>query len=339
MSGFLPTDCLRCYGAAALLVLDVVGAMPVHAQQTQRPAGYPSRPIRIVLGISPGGGTDIVARAVAQKLTERWGRAVVVDNRTGAAGTIAFELVAQAAPDGYTHYFGTLSNVVMATLLKKVSFDTRKAYTPVVQMTTQPYVLIVIPSLPAKTVKEFIAYAKNNPNGVSYASSGVGTMSHLGMELFKSLTGAPILHVPYKGVSVGLVDMIGGQIQSMLGSALTVSYHVKGGRLRPLAITSLKRSPAWPELPTIAESGFPGFEVSNSHTMFAPAGTPAAVVLALNQEIASIMRAPELVAKLAVDGAEPVPPSSPAEFRGIFLDEFSKWEKFFKTADLKDLSR
>jgi tripartite-type tricarboxylate transporter receptor subunit TctC len=324
-----------------LFAAGVICAASAFAQHTpvQRLLDYPARPIRIVLGIAPGGGTDIVARAVAQKLTDRWGKSVVVDNRPGAAGVIAFETVAQAAPDGYTHYVGTLSNVVTATVLKKVAFDTRKAYTPVVLMTTQPYVLIVIPAVPAKTVKEFIAYAKSNPNALNYASSGVGTMSHLGMELFKLQTGAPILHVPYKGVSVGLVDMIGGQIQSMLGSALTVSYHVKGGRLRPLAITSLKRSQAWPDLPTIAESVLPGFEVTNSHSMFAPAGTPAPIVLALNQEINGIMRTPELIAKLAADGAEPVSATSPAEFRGIFMEEFARWEKFFKTADLKDISR
>jgi len=319
----------------------VICAASAFAQHTpvQRPQGYPARPIRIVLGIAPGGGTDIVARVVAQKLTDRWGKSVVVDNRPGAAGVIAFETVAQAAPDGYTHYVGALSNVVMATVMKKVLFDVRKAYTPVVQMTTQPYLLIVIPSVPARTLKEFIAYAKSNPAALNYASSGVGTMSHLGMEMLKSLTGVSILHVPYKGVSVGLVDMIGGQVQSMLGSALTVSYHVKGGRLRPLAITSLKRSPAWAELPTIAESGWPGFEVSNSHSMFAPADTPANIVLALNREITGIMRTPDLMAKLAADGAEPVSANSPAEFRGIFLEEFARWEKFFKTADLKDISR
>ncbi len=298
-----------------------------HAQQPQ--AGYPARPIRIVLGIAPGGGTDIVARAVGQKLTERWGKSVVVDNRPGANGAIAFDLVANAAPDGYTLYVGTLSNVASATLIKAVSYDTRKAYAPVVQMTTQPYLLIVIPSVPAKTVKEFIAYAKANPDKLNYASSGNGTISHVGMELFKSQTGISIQHIPYKGVSVGLVDMIGGQIHSMLGSALTVSYHVKSGRLRPLAVSSLKRSQAWPELPTIAESGVPGFEASNSHSLFAPAGTPAVVVQMLNEEINRIMREPQMTAKLAADGAEAVPPNTPEEFRKIFMAEHAKWEQYF----------
>ncbi|MFM9972458.1 MAG: tripartite tricarboxylate transporter substrate binding protein [Burkholderiales bacterium] len=291
---------------------------------------YPTRPIRIVLGIAPGGGTDIVSRAVGQKLTERWSKSVVVDNRPGASGAIAFDIVAQAAPDGHTLYIGTLSNVVSATLLKLVTYDTRKAYAPVVQMTVQPYLLIVIPSLPVKTVKDFIAYARANPDKLNYASSGNGTVSHVGMELLKSQTGITIQHIPYKGVSVGLVDMIGGQIHSMLGSALTVSYHVKSGRLRALGVSSLKRSQAWADLPTIAESGVPGFEASNSHSVFAPAGTPATIVLALNTEINRIMRTTEMTAKLAADGAEPVAGNTPEEFRKIFFAEYAKWEQYFR---------
>jgi tripartite-type tricarboxylate transporter receptor subunit TctC len=180
-------------------------------------------------------------------------------------------------------------------------------------------------------VKEFIAYARANPDKLNYASSGNGTISHVGMELFKSQTGINIQHIPYKGVSVGLVDMIGGQIHSMLGSALTVSYHVKAGRLRPLGLSSLKRSQAWPEVPTIAESGVPGFEVSNSHSMFAPAGTPAAVVATLNESVNRIMREPQMTAKLAADGAEPVAPNTPEEFRRIFLAEHAKWEQYFRS--------
>ena len=190
-------------------------------------------------------------------------------------------------------------------------------------MTMQPYLLIVIPSVPAKTVKEFIAYAKANPNTLNYASSGVGSLPHVGMELFKTQTGINIQHVSYKGVSVGLVDMIGGQIHSMPGSALTVSYHVKSGRLRPLGVSSLKRSQAWPDVPTIAESGVPGFDASNSHCLFAPVGTPPAIVLALNEAIIRIMHVPEMTAKLAADGAEPVPWHTPGVFSAIFLAEFA----------------
>src|SRR5689334_10941898 len=174
---------VRFQNAAASLALGLMYASSVYSQPAQRAEGYPSRPIRLILGIAPGGGTDIVARAVGQRLTERWGKSVVVDNRPGASGAIAFDLVAQAAPDGHTLYVGALSNVITATLIKTVSFDTRKVYTPVVQMTSQPYLLIVIPSVPAKTVKEFIAYAKANPDKLNYASSGAATISHVGMEL------------------------------------------------------------------------------------------------------------------------------------------------------------
>ncbi len=316
----------RAFGTAALLLTMAYCSV---GSALAQPAPYPTRPIRIVLGIAPGGGTDIVARAVGQRLAERWGKSVVIDNRPGASGAIAFDLVAQAPPDGHTLYLGALNNVVTATLLKTVAFDTRNAYTPVVQMTSQPYLLIVIPSLPAKTVKEFIAYAKANPNTLNYASSGTGTISHVGMELFKSQTGINIQHIPYKGVSVGLVDMIGGQIQAMLGSALTVSYHVKSGRLRALGLSSLQRSRAWPDVPTIAEQGVPGFEAGNSHSLFAPAGTPPPVVSALNEAINRIIHTADMTAKLAADGAEPVPPNTPTEFNAIFLAEFAKWEKYF----------
>ena len=320
---------------AVFAALGLVASTALAQSTAPRADNYPARPIRIILGIAPGGGTDIVARAVGQKLTERWGKSVVIDNRPGASGAIAFDLVAQAAPDGYTLYTGAVNNVVTASLQKHVSFDTRKAYTPVVQMTVQPYLLIVIPSVLAKTVKEFIAYAKANPNTLNYASSGTASISFVGMELFKSMAGINIQHIPYKGVSVGLVDMIGGQVHSMLGSALTVSYHVKAGRLRPLGVSSAKRSQAWPEVPTISESGVPGFEASNSHSVFAPAGTPQAVVLALNTEINRIMRVPEMAAKLAADGAEPVPPNTPAEFNTIFLAEYTKWEQYFRRAAMQ----
>ncbi len=312
----------------------VIGLAASNAH-AQRPESYPARPIHIILGIAPGGGTDIVARAVGQKLTERWGKSVVIDNRPGANGAIAFNLVANAAPDGYTLYVGTLSDVASATLIKVVTYDTRKAYVPVVQMTTQPYLLIVTPSVPAKTVKEFIAYAKANPDKLNYASSGNGSISHVGMDLFKLMTGITIQHIPYKGVSVGLVDMIGGQVHSMLGSALTVSYHVKAGRLRPLGMSSLKRSAAWPEVPTISESGVPGFETSNSHSLFAPSNTPPAIVLALNTEINRIMREPQLADKLAADGAELVPANTPEDFRKTFLAEHDKWEQYFRKASVQ----
>ena len=186
--------------------------------------GYPSRPIRLLVGVPPGSGSDIVARAVAQKLTARWGRQVVVDNRTGAGGIIAMELVAQAVPDGYTILVGSIGLVATATLLKKVPFDVRDAYVPIVQMTAQPYLLLIDPSLPVNSVRDLIAYARMKPNALNYASSGTGSTSHLGMELFKAMADVKITHVPYKGVVQGIIDLLAGQIQVLFGSAITVTH-------------------------------------------------------------------------------------------------------------------
>jgi tripartite-type tricarboxylate transporter receptor subunit TctC len=293
--------------------------------------------VRILLGITPGGGTDIVARAVAHKLSEQWGRSVVVENRAGAAGVIAMEMVAKATPDGYTLYIATLNNVATATMLKKVPFDTAKVYVPVVQITTQPYVLIVIPSLQVNTVKDLIAYAKAKPGALNYASSGKGTASHTGMELLKVMTGMEIQHVPYSGVSVGMIDLLGGRVQAMLGSALTVAAMVKSGKVKALATSGPQRLPTYPDVPTISESGVPGYDVSSSHSMFAPAGTPAAIVLGINKEVNRIMLMPDIKASLAAQGADVYSPNSPSQFQASFAKEVATWTKFFKARpDLVD---
>jgi tripartite-type tricarboxylate transporter receptor subunit TctC len=285
----------------------------------------------MLVGTTPGGGTDIIARAVAQRLTERWGRAFIVDNRAGGNGTLAMVLLAQAAPDGHTLFVGTTDNVVIASLLKKVSFDTSKAYVPVIQTDAQPYVLTVNPSLPFNSVRELVAYARDKPGALNYGSSGgAGTTTHLGMELFKSIAGVDIVHVPYKGATVAAIDVIAGQIQILLGSAVTVAPHVKSGKLKALLVTSTRRSPAYPDVPTSSESGMPGFLMGNTHGTFAPSGTPEARVLALNREINLIMRAPDVNAKLAADGAEALPPNSPAEFKAAFARRVALWEKFFR---------
>jgi tripartite-type tricarboxylate transporter receptor subunit TctC len=313
-----------------LAALAACASLGAAAQDADRPHGYPAKPVRILLGISPGGGTDVVTRAVAQKLTERWGRPFIVDNRPGAAGTVAMELTAQARPDGYTLYVATLNNVASASILKKVAFDTTKAYTPVVVLDTQPYLLVVTPALPVNDFKEFVAYAKSRPGALNYGSSGVGTASHLGMELLKSRTGIDITHIAYKGASLVAVDLISGQVQVLMGSSVTVAPHVRSGKIKALGVTGLRRSAVYPDLPTIAESGVPGFEVTNSHGVFAPAGTPATIVTALNRAAVTIMRSPDIVSKLAHDGAEPVPPNTPAEFKAAFLNEVASWRTFFR---------
>ena len=303
-----------------------------HAAST---GDYPRKSIRVLVGIPPGGGIDTVARAVGQVLSERWSQSVIVDNRTGAGGAIAMEVAAQAAPDGYTLLGGSTGTVATATLLKKVSFDTRRAYAPVVQMYTQPYVLAAEPSLPVKTVRELIAYAKAKPNALNYASTGIGSASHLGMEFFKSMAGIELVHVPYRGLGPAMVDVISGQIQLVFGAAIIVTPNVRTGRLRALATGGAKRSLAYADIPTVAESGLPGFEWSNSYALFAPAAVPAEIVAKLNREIGAIALLPEVQKKLAGDGVEPALPNTPAECRAIFEREFARLEKFFRTSGIK----
>lgn len=296
---------------------------------------YPRKSIRVLVGIPPGGGIDTVARAISQSLSERWAQSVIVDNRTGAGGAIAMEVAAQAAPDGYTLLAGSVGTVATATPLKKVAFDTRKAYAPVAQMFTQPYVLAAEPSLPVTSVRELIAYAKARPNALNYASTGIGSASHLGMEFFKSMAGIELVHVPYRGLGPAMVDVISGQIQLVFGAAIIVTPNVRSGRLRALATGGLKRSIAYPNIPTVAESGLPGFEWGNSYALFAPAATPEAIVAVLNREVGAITLLPEVQKKLAGDGVEPAAPNTPAECRAIFAREFARLEKFFKASGIK----
>lgn len=317
------------FGRALVLVFLSCLPAPGLAQQ-QSANGYPARPVRMVLGITPGGGTDVVARAVAQKLTERWGRTFVVDNRPGANGVIAMTMVAQAAPDGYTLFVGTTDNVATATPMKKVSFDMQKAYVPVAQMDTQPYLLTSNPAQPFNSLKELIAYAKTKPGVLNYGSSGAGTQSHLGMELFRSLAGVDVVHVPYKGVSVAVVDVISGQIQLMLASAVSAGPHVRSGKIRALVVTDTRRSQAYPDVPNAVESGLPGFVIGNTHAIFVPAGTPADIVRVLNREIHVTLKSPDVIARLAADGAEPLPPTTPDEFKVTFAGAVARWEKFFR---------
>jgi len=305
-----------------------------YAQQNyaQRPKGYPSRPIRVLVGSSPGGGVDFMTRSVAQRLTERWRRPVVVDNRTGGGGVIAVELLARAAPDGYTLYGGG-SQVVTATPLGKVSFDTRKVLDPVVQMTSSFYVLVVPVAVPVSSVQDFIAYVKVHPS--SYGSAGFGSATHLGTELFKFLAGVDMVHVPYKGNGQALNDLIAGQIQMLFTSTISGMQHVKSGRLKALAVSSPKRLSAFPDLPTISESGVPKFEMDNFYGIYAPHGIPSAILNALNSEVAAIMNSPEMMQAVAADGAEVAPPASPAEFKTKFARQIDTWENFIKKTGIK----
>lgn len=309
-------------------------ALSAHAQRPQLPGGYPSKPVRIMVGSSPGGGVDAITRAVAQRLTESWGQSFIVENRTGAGGALAVTLLAQAAPDGYTLYGGG-SQVVTMTPLKKVAFDTRVALTPVAQFTSSYYFLLVHPSLPVKNVKELIALAKRRPGALNYGSAGTGSATHLGTELFNSLAGIEVLHIPYKGNGQALIDLAAGQTQMMFSSTISGLPHVQSGRARAIAVSSPKRLSAFPNVPTIAESGVPGFDLDNMYGLYAPAGIPAPILNALNAEVGRIMHSPEVMKRVAADGAEVAPPNTPSQFRDRFVQEMEMWEKLIRTSGIK----
>ena len=240
-----------------------------HAQD--KPADYPLRPIRLIVGVPAGAGNDSVTRAAAQMLSERWGQTVVVDNRSGGGTVISVEIGAQAPPDGYT-ILSASDTLMLVGALKRVNFDIRKAFEPIVVMTTQPYILVIEPSLPVKSVKDLIAYSKTKT--LTYGSSGIGTMVHLGMERLAALSGANFAHVPYKGTAPALVGVMSGEINMVPASAISASAAMKTGKVRAIAVMGLKRVAAYPDLPTAEEAGFPGFKIINSYNLFAPAGTP-----------------------------------------------------------------
>ena len=320
---------LKCIGIVLVLLLESYACTIACAASGA--AGYPDRPVRILLGNTIGGGGDVLARAVALKLTNKWGRSVVVDNRAGASGAIAMDMLANAVPDGYTLYVGG-NQVTLATPLKTVAFDVRKAYAPIVQMTFQPYIFVITASLPVHTVKEFIGYAKSKP--LSYGSSGVGTAAHLSTELFKSMAGIDMVHVPYKGNGQALTDLISGQVQMLFASTISGMPLVKAGKLRSLAVTSLQRMKSFPDMPTVSESGVPGFELTNAFGMYAPAGTPLPIITVINREVNQIMNTDEMKSKLAGDGTEPAPANTPADFKALSARQIDRWEKFLKASGM-----
>ena len=307
-------------------------AVAAHAQD--KPADYPKRPIRVVVGIAPGGGLDSMSRLGAQKLTERWGQTVIVDNRPGGGTLIGMDIVARAAPDGYT-LLGASDTLMLNGVLGRAAYDVRKAFIPVVQLTAQPYVLIVTASLPVKTVKELIAYAKAKPGALSYGSQGLGTIGHIGWERFKLRAGVDILHVPYKGAAPAVIDTISGQVQMTFSTTVTSGAHLRSGKLRGLAITSLRRGQAFPDMPTVSEAGVPGFELSNSYNYFAPAGTPLAIVRAINTVVSQGMNSPDTLKILAADGSEVAAPATPEEFKTKFDKNYADLEIVIKASNIK----
>jgi tripartite-type tricarboxylate transporter receptor subunit TctC len=316
----------------AALIAVACAATVSHAQE--KPREYPRKPVRIVIGIAPGGGLDTMSRLGAQKLSERWGKSVIVDNRPGGGTVVGMDIVAQAPPDGYT-LLGASETLMLNGVLKRAAYDVRKAFIPIVQLTTQPYVLVVNPSLPVRSVKELIALAKSKPGALSYGSQGLGTIGHVGWERFKHMAGVDILHVPYKGAAPAVIDTISGQIQMTFSNTVTSGAHIRSGKLRGLALTSLRRGQVFPEMPTVSEAGVPGFELSNSYAYYAPAGTSRSIIRAINAIVSQGMNAPETVKLLAADGSEPIPPSTPDEFKVRFERNFAELEKVIRAADIR----
>jgi len=296
---------------------------------------YPNKPLRLIVPFPPGGGNDILARSVGQRLAETIGQQVIVDNRGGAGGLIGAELAAKAVPDGYTIFLASIGNLAfMPALHAKLPYDPVRDFAPLTLLATSAFVMVVNPSLPAKSVKELIALARAKPGQLNYGSSGQGSSLHLTGEIFKLATGADLVHVPYKGSAPALTDLIAGQVQILFGTMPPTLPHVKSGKLRALGVSGAKRSVAAPEVPTIAEAGVPGFEVLNWYGIVAPSKTPAAIVQRLNGELVKTLKAPEMIESLGTQGLEAAG-GTPERF-GVFIkSEMAKYAKVIKAAGIR----
>ncbi|HZN85356.1 MAG TPA: tripartite tricarboxylate transporter substrate binding protein [Burkholderiales bacterium] len=297
-------------------------------------AQYPNRPVKLIVPFPPAGATDIVGRIVAQKLGEQLGQSVVVENRPGAGGSIGSDLVAKSSPDGYTLLIATSSTHSIGPVLQKLPYDPLKDFAPITHVANVPNVLVVSPKLPVGSVAELIALAKSKPGQLNFASSGVGTIVHLNAELFKMLAGVDLVHVPYKGTALSIPDVANGSIAMLFDSLASVQPHIKAGRVRPLAVNAQKRSALMPEVPTLAEAGMPAFDRYTWFGMFAPAGTPAAIVDRVQGEVLAALKAPDLLERFAAAGAEAVG-STPEQFVERIKSDAAKWAQVIKAANVK----
>ena len=303
-------------------------AATAHAQS------WPTKPIRYIVPFPPGGATDILARSIADKLGPALGQPVIVENRAGAAGNVGTELVAKSAPDGYTILMVTVAQSISESLYAKLGYNLTRDLAPVILVARVPNVMVVHPSVPARSVKEFIDYARTNPGKVNFASSGSGTSIHMSAELFKLITGVDIVHIPYKGSAAALTDLIGGQVSVMFDNLPPSMPHIRSGKLRPLAITTTTRYPALPDLPTMVEAGVPGYEASSWFGIMVPAGTSKDVVARLNAEARKIMAMADVRERFDQQGAI-AGPGSPEDFDRFIRDEIAKWAKVVKASGAK----
>ena len=313
---------------AAVLALGVCS--PAYAQAQT----YPSRPIRVVVPFAPGGAVDIVARMVSLRLGEALHQTVVVDNRAGAGGTLGTDIVAKAPPDGYTLLIGSMGVAVNAVLYPKLPYDTLTDLAPITMLAEQPNIVVVHPSVPAKSVRDLITLAKAKPGQIAYGSGGVGSNSHFATVLFLMMADSEMLHVPYKGLGPAITELVGGQVQMAMSNVSTALPHVKSGKLRLLAVTTKKRFPLFPELPTVSESGVPGYESSGWYALWAPAGTPRDIVAKLNSEVTRILTSATMKEQLGAQGLEAIP-TSPDAFAKQLRVEMAKWAKVVNATGAK----
>ena len=314
------------------IIIAIAAALAMAANAAAQ--GYPGRPITLVVGFAPGGGTDTVARVMQKKLGEYLGQTIVVENRSGAGGIIAADLVSKAAPDGYTILLATIAALAVAPHLNsKLPYNPLQDFAPISMATVSGNVLVVHPSLPAKTIAEYVKEANSRPGGLPYGTSGIGSAGNLAGELFRLTAKANLIHVPYKGGGPAMSDLLGAQILSVFASATTAVPQVKAGRLRALGTTSAKRSATMPEVPTIAEQGYPGYEATNWYAFVAPAKTPRNVVVRLNREIVKTLRDPETHDAIFKQGEEPTP-STPEELAQHMAREYATWGKVIKEAGI-----
>jgi tripartite-type tricarboxylate transporter receptor subunit TctC len=295
---------------------------------------YPARPIHLIVPFPPGGVTDIVGRIIAQRLSEGLGQTVVVENRGGGNGSIGAQLASKAAPDGYTLFMGTATHAINATFMPNAGFDLERDFAPVSLVASVPLLLAVNPAMPITDVKSLVAYGKANPGKLDFASGSTGSASHLAGEMLRSAAGIEMTHVPYKGGGPAVQDLIAGHVGLMFENMPSILPHVQAGRLRGIATTGPKRSPAIPELPTMIESGFPGFEAGSWYGIFAPAGTPPEIITRLHAEVVKALKNPEMQKQLSAQGAEPIG-NSPQEFASFIHSEIAKWAKVVKASGAK----
>ena len=329
--------------AAARTILSAIFLVPLAAGVALAPGparaqsgadAYPGRPIRFILPFPPGGGTDILGRLIAERLTANLGQPVVTENRGGAGGNVGAEAAARSAPDGYTIVLVAPSLAISPSLYSKLNYDPVRDFAPVSLVATVPNVIITHPSVPANTLAEFTRLAKTKPGGMNFGSGGSGTSNHLAGELFNIVAGVKLVHVPYKGVNMAMQDVLSGQIHFVVIGIPAAAPHIKAGKLRALALVAPQRSAALPEVPTVAEAGLRDFEVTTWYGILAPTGTPRPIITRLNAEIVRIMHAPELRDRLAAMGTDPVT-STPEEFADLIKREIAKWGKVVREAGLK----